>query len=196
MYIPLNAVIVALIYQDSYKTDTLFPSTMTQLFDGLTHALIRRHLVSTNRTLRSFRMPHSLQRREDIEMFQIPSLVKQFLGLARVAYEGLCKKVFIFTELDEDFEPLGMMKKMTSLNVCRGLECSYTFLHLTLQEYMAALHIALMQPSDLDLDTLENRDIVVRFQAGLSRHDKYSRVRELIHNQPLAFMSVIALWIA
>ena len=47
MYIPLNAVIVALIYQDSYDTDTPFPTTMTQLFDALTCALIRRHLVST-----------------------------------------------------------------------------------------------------------------------------------------------------
>ena len=36
MYIPLNAVIVALIYQDSYDTDTPFPTTMTQLFDALT----------------------------------------------------------------------------------------------------------------------------------------------------------------
>ena len=57
MYIPLNAVIVALIYQDSYDTDTPFPTTMTQLFDALTRALIRRHLVSTNRSLRSFHMP-------------------------------------------------------------------------------------------------------------------------------------------
>ena len=30
MYIPLNAVIVALIYQDSYDTDTPFPTIMTQ----------------------------------------------------------------------------------------------------------------------------------------------------------------------
>ena len=99
-----------------------------------------------------------------------------------MAYEGLCKKVIIFTELDEDFEDLGMMKK-TSLNVCTGPECSYTFLHLTLQEYMAALYIALMQPSDLNLDTLENKDVVVRFLAGLSRHDEHSHVRDLIRDQ-------------
>ena len=39
---------------------------------------------------------------------------------------------------DEDFE--GLSIKITSLNVCIGCECSYTFLHLTLQEYMAALY--------------------------------------------------------
>ena len=91
MYIPLNAVIVALIYQDSYDTDTPFPTTMTQLFDALTCALIRRHLVSTHQVPSKYRMPPSLQRTEDIS--KLPPLVnQQLLQLARVAYEGLCRK--------------------------------------------------------------------------------------------------------
>ena len=45
MYIPINAVIVAQIYQDHYNATT--PKTMSQLFDALTRILIRRHLVST-----------------------------------------------------------------------------------------------------------------------------------------------------
>ena len=45
MYLPLNAVIVAMIFKDSYGTDCPFPKTMTQLFDALTRSLIRRHLV-------------------------------------------------------------------------------------------------------------------------------------------------------
>ena len=173
MYIPLNAVIVALIYQDSYDTDTPFPTTMTQLFDALTRALIRRHLVGTNCIIHSFLMPPSLQRMEDIKM--LPPLVDtQFLELARVAYEGLCNKRFVFTELGEDFEGLGMMKKTTSLNVCTGRECSYTFLHLTLQEYMAALYIAIVCPSGLDRAMLRSgrHDVVVRFLAGMCRDDE------------------------
>ena len=91
MYIPLNAVIVALIYQDSYDTDTPFPTTMTQLFDALIRALIRRHLVSTHQVPSDYCMPPSLQRTEDIS--KLPPLVaQQFLQLARVAYESLCKK--------------------------------------------------------------------------------------------------------
>ena len=88
MYIPLNAVIVALIYQDSYDTDTPFPTTMTQLFDALTRALIRRHLVSTHQVPSDYCMPPSLQRTEDIS--KLPPLVaQQLLQLARVAYESL-----------------------------------------------------------------------------------------------------------
>ena len=176
MYIPLNAVIVALIYQDSYDTDTPFPKTMTQLFDALTRALVRRHLTSTHQISINFCMPPSIQHMEDIS--KLPSLVPEhFLKLARVAYESLGKRKYVFTDVDEDLI-LGMMKKTTSLNIHIGRECSYTFLHLTLQEYMAALHIALVYPSDFDLDWLIHERVVVRFLAGICRHDDY-------HSHPL-----------
>ena len=47
----------------------------------------------------------------------------------------------------------------------------YTFLHLTLQEYMAGLHIAIVSPSGLDRATIESgrHDVVVRFLAGICR---------------------------
>ena len=174
MYIPLNDVIVALIYQDSYDTDTPFPTTMTQLFDALTRALIRRHLVSTRRVPSEYCMPPSLQCTEDIS--KLPTLVpQQLLQLAKVAYDSLCEKRYVFTDLGEDFEHLGTMKKATSVNVCTGPGCSYSFLHLTLQEYLTALHIAIVNPSDFDLmEWLEGDSVVVRFLAGMYRHDYHS----------------------
>ena len=173
MYIPLNAVFVALIYQDSYDTDTPFPTTMTQLFDNLNRGLIRRHLVSTYRVSSEYCMPPSLQRTEDISKFP-PLVAQQLLQLAKVAYESLCKKRFVFTDLGEDFGHLGTMKKTTSLNVCTGPGCSYSFIHLTLQEYLTALHIAIVNPSDFKLvEWLKERSVVVRFLAGMCRHDGY-----------------------
>ena len=184
MYIPLNAVFVALIYQDSYDTDTPFPTTMTQLYDTLTRGLIRRHLVSTHRVPSEYCMPPSLQRTEDIN--KLPSVVaQQLLHLAKVAYESLCKKMFVFTDLGEDFEHLGTMKKTTSVNVCTGPGCSYSFLHLTLQEYLTALHIAIVNPSGFELvEWLKEGSVVVRFLAGMYRHDDYHShpvYQELIH---------------
>ena len=173
MYIPLNAVIVALTYQDGYDTDTPFPTTMTPLFDALIRALIRRHLVSTRRIPSEYCMPPSLQRTEDIS--KLPPLVaQQLLQLARVAYESLCEKRYVFTDLGEDFEHLGTMKKTTSVNVCTGPGCSYSFLHRTLQEYLTALHIAIVSPSGFNLvEWLEEGSVVVRFLAGICRHDDY-----------------------
>ena len=173
MYIPLNAVIVALIYQDSYDTDTIFPTTMTQLFDALIRGLIRRHIVSTRQVPNEYCMPPSLQRTEDIS--KLPPLVaQQLLQLARVAYKSLCEKRYIFTDLGEDFEHLGTMKKTTSLNVCTGPGCSYSFLHLILLEYLTALHIAIVNPSDFKLvKWLRDDSVIVRFLAGMCRHDDY-----------------------
>ena len=112
MYIPLNVVIVALIYQDSYDTDTPFPTTMTQLFDALIRALIRRHLVSTHQVPSEYCMPLSLQCTEDIHKLP-PLAAQQLLQLARVAYESLQEKRYVLTDLGEDFEHLGIMKKTT-----------------------------------------------------------------------------------
>ena len=186
MYIPLNAVIVALIYQDSYDTDTPFPTTMTQLFDALTRALIRRHLVSTHQVPSEYCMPPSLQRTEDIS--KLPPLVaQQLLQLARVAYEGLHEKKYVFTDLGEKFEHLGMMKKTTSLNVSTGPGCSYSFLHLTLEEYLTALHIAIAKPSNFKVYKwlMEEDSVVLRFLAGMCRHDEYHHpvYQELVHFQ-------------
>ena len=173
MYIPLNAVIVALIYQDSYDTDMPFPTTMTQHFDTLTRGLIRRHLVSTHRVSSEYCMPPSLQHIEDISKLP-PLVVQQLLQLAKVAYENLCEERFVFTDLGEDFVHLGTMKKTTSVNVCTGPGCSYSFLHLTLQEYLTALHIAVVNPSGFRLFKWpEEGSVVVRFLAGMYRHDDY-----------------------
>ena len=146
---------------------------MTQLFDALTRGLIRSNLVSTRRVPSEYCMPPSLQRTEDISKLP-PLVVQQLRQLARVAYEGLCEKRYVFTDLGEDFEHLGMMKKTTSVNVCTGPGCSYSFLHLTLQEYLTALHIAIVNPSGFELvEWLKEGSVVVRFLAGICRHDDY-----------------------
>ena len=173
MYIPLNAVFVALIYQDSYDTGMPFPTTMTRLFDALTRGLIRRHLVSTRRVSSEYCMPPSLQRTEDISKLP-PVVAQQLLQLAKVAYESLCGKRYVFTDLGEDFEHLGTMKKTTSVNVFRGPGCFYSFLHLTLQEYLTALHIAIVNPSGFEVaEWLKEGSVVVRFLAGMYRHDDH-----------------------
>ena len=177
MYIPLNAVIVALIYQDSYDTDTPFPITMTQLFDALTRALIRRHLVSTRRIPSEYCMPPSLQRTEEIS--KLPPLVaQQLLQLARVAYDSLHENRYVLTYLGEEFEHLGMMKKTTSLSVSvvtNSGSYSYSFLHVALQEYLTALHIAIVNPSGFELvEWLKSHIGAVRFLVEiLFRHDDY-----------------------
>ena len=142
MYLPLNAVIVASIFKDSYGADCPYPTTMTQLYDALTRSLIRRHLVDKKIVPEHYCMPQSLQCRESIKKLP-PSAAAQLLVVARVAYVGLCHGRYVFTEFEVEFDNLGMMKKATSLDIKIGPTCSFSFFHLTLQEYLSALYISL-----------------------------------------------------
>ena len=180
MYIPLNAVIVALIYQHSYDTGTPYPKTMTQLFDALTRALIRRHLVSTRQVPSEYCMPPSLQCIEDIR--KLPPLVaEELLDLVELAYNRVCRRTYVFTDLGKDFKHLSMLKKTTTLNVSAGPECSYSFLHLTLQEYLAALAIVFKN----FLIEFSLGRYVFQFLAGIYSNDDY-------HSQPV-YKKLIAL---
>ena len=178
MYIPLNAVIVAQIYQDHYNATTPFPKTMSQLFDALTRVLICRHLVSTRQVPHDFKMPSSLHCIYDISKLSLQVVLK-FLELAKVAYEGICRNTFVFTDFDEGFDHLGLMNTSTRLNIL-GHKSSFTFLHHTLQEHLAALHIANQLSSELDSlelqQLLEKKDVLVRFLAGMCDDDhEYSQ---------------------
>ena len=173
MYIPLNAIIVALTFLDSYDTNTSFPTTMTQLFDALSRALLRRHLMSTHQFASDFCVPPSLQCTEDIR--KLPSLVaQQLIQLAKIAYEGFKKKRYVFTDLGEDFEHLGLLNKTACLNACASPGCSYSFLHPMLQEYFTALYIVIASPSGFELDDWLDERTIVRFLAGIFGYCDYS----------------------
>ena len=178
MYLPLNAVIVTMIFKDSYGTDCPFPKTMTQLFDALTRSLIRRHLVHNRMITDDYCMPQPLQRNEDIsKLGQLKihdhpeiSAAVQFVKLAKMAYGGLLNETYVFS-CDGDFDHLGLMKKIKSLNdISVGPNYSFCFLHLTLQEYLSAIHIFLLSSTIEVPSSLGRRDMVLRFLAGLCIH--------------------------
>ena len=172
MYLPLNAVIVAMIFKDSYGTDCPFPKTMTQLFDALTRSLIRRHLVHNRMITDDYCMPQPLQRIEDItKLGQLKvrpeiSVADQFFSLAKMAYEGLLNEKYIFSH-EGDFDHLGLMKKNKSLDATVGPTYSFCFLHLTLQEYLSTIHIFLFSSSIGVPSLISTKDMVSRFFGGL-----------------------------
>ena len=152
MYLPLNAVFVASIFEYHHRTDLPFPKTMTQLYDAVTRSLIRRHLVDKKLVPADYTMPIlTLQSIEDIKRLPNP-VPDQLLKLARIAFEGLLYEKYVFTADpgNELFDHLGMMKKTISLDDPTGPTYTFTFLHLTLQEYLSALHMSLvLSPTEL-----------------------------------------------
>ena len=139
MYIPLNCAIIAQVYSESQSSHHLtIPRTRTQLYKALAHSLLVRHMKMKegNREYTSM-LPEGLNK-EDMERFRV---------LAKFAFDsyhkGDSKKVTFFKEdIPEGFFHFGFMNESTEMYAGKGVEQTFSFLHLSLQEYLAAWHIA------------------------------------------------------
>ena len=147
MYIPLNCAIIAKVYSESQSSHHLaIPRTRTKLYKALAHSLLVRHMKMKegNREHTSM-LPEGLNK-EDMERFRV---------LAKFAFEsyhsgrpiwflkGQSKKVTFFKEdIPDGLVHFGFMNESTEMYAGKGVEQTFSFLHLSLQEYLAAWHIA------------------------------------------------------
>ena len=146
MYIPLNSAIVVEVYRNSRKDDTLVPKTMTELYSSLVRSLLLRHVLD--------HPVHGKKKRWRVRSFSdLPQDVHQQLcELGRIAYEGILHgQQVIFSDLPEDFETMGLMQCVPELHPDEGAAVSYNFLHLTVQEYLAAFHLS-QQPVEKQIE--------------------------------------------
>ena len=146
-YIPLNCRIVLYVYQ---QQGTL-PDTLTQLYE-----------VFILYTFKHYKNKIFLEREHDIDqiehvytMKKLPTQVIKCLDcLSETAFTGMTqdKLVFKYTEVTKERGALSL--GLLNLTKCTGvLEAHYyQFLHITIQEFLAARHLAL---------TKSNRDKLV-----------------------------------
>ena len=180
MYVPLNSAIITHVYESCKSSGVVVPKTMTQLYSSLIRTLLLRYLKDkeeykdTCTTINSFK--------------DLPQPVyDQFCEICKIAYKGIvCAETeLIFQDLPSDFDTLGLMQSCPELYVDRGASVSYNFLHLTVQEYLAAYHVS-QQSRDEQVafmrEHIESKklEVVVRFLAGLSElgRDLWDVVRE------------------
>ena len=140
MYIPLNCAIIAQVYYESQQSShhLVLPRTKTQLYKALTHSLLIRHMkMKESNCEHSDMLPEGLNK-EDMEKFKV---------LAKFAFDsyhtGKSKKVTFFKEdIPEGLVHFGFMNESTEMYAGKGVEQAFLFLHLSLQEYLAAWHLA------------------------------------------------------
>ena len=186
MYIPLNAAIVCLVYNESYTKQVQFPKTMTELYDAFTKLLILRHLLDKNEVVEDFEMPPRLMCEEDIRSTLPMTAQKEFWNLVKIAYDGVIIPQYIFNKLDNVKDNLGLMNNVSGL-VSTGTRYTSSFLHTTLQEYLAALYIA-NKPNELTKQTFSNinlqrnsnLEVVLVFYAGIT-----SKLQQELDNHTL-----------
>ena len=176
MYIPLNAAIVVSIYKDSKKGKCILPKTLTELYYALTQILLLRYLYG-----------HAdyEEQKWNIDCFEkdLPDEVyKQLLTICKVAYDGICRKgkkrvQLIFSDRDlGGCETLGFMQSVAEVYVKHGRKMSHNFLHLTVQEFLAAFLICTQSPAEQLKEFQRHKDgrliVVLRFVAGLTKLNK------------------------
>ena len=170
MYIPLNTAIVVELY-DSFASPGghRLPLTLTQLYSELCLYLLECYAKKITSTAEP-------QDESFLSCLNcMPDTVQlQLKEIAKVAYKGIAKQTIVFHDLPHDFEHMNFMNKCERF-VCFGRrkKSSYNFLHLTLQEFLAAFHISL-QPQEEQVKLLQMHHSklhfcqIWRFLAGLT----------------------------
>ena len=137
MYTPVTAKMAAEVFTWSQHTESPPPTTMTELFTAFTLKTLVDHLST-----------HPVYHKQQLKVTTFSDLptdvYKQFHDLCRMAYEGILNRqqlVFSAAHLPTGFAPLDLMQEVPQLYT-EGRASSYHFTHLTLQEYLAAVHIS------------------------------------------------------
>ena len=158
MYVPINAVILIVIYRANRKNGSRapIPKTQTQIYTCLCLTLLQRHLDSVNpqnttrlnrfRDLPDFHYicldsvnPQNttrLNRFRDLPDFHYICLK----ALSRLAFEQFEERKIVFSSDCIKFTHFGFLDSVPASYSGDGT--SYNFLHLTLQEFLAAYHIS------------------------------------------------------
>ena len=178
MYIPLNAAIIVHIYTNNWKKGSTIPRTLTQVYTRLCLTLLERYFNPEIGIV--------LGRLSDIPS----SHTNHFERLAQLAFEQFDKQNVVFhaSDVPSDLVHFGFLNSVSSFRGGGGV--SYNFLHLTLQEYLAAYHIKEL-PNKLDIFnqycTDQRWEMVWRFVSGLTefqfftssiKHDVFTSVSE------------------
>ena len=171
MHTPVTANIVADIFQWSRDMESPPPTTLTQLYTALTCKLLMGHLSS----LKAEGKPPKIRSLEEVP----EDVKKQLLNLCRLSWEGLVRQQLTFSSSAVGGDTLGLMHGVRELYGGKDGQLSYHFMHLTLQEFLAAYHISQLPPDTQQQVIKGHVDtghlaVAVRFFFGLTKSNPFT----------------------
>ena len=141
LQVPLTCNIVCLIFDDTYQHDNKpYPNTMTTLYNQYVRMLLRRHLIETKVIKYNYMMPQHFILEADFNISELADISQNFFSLSKLAFDGVIKQKYIFGKESNNVDKLSMMDTIVSFYHHDEVKSS-SFLHATLQEYLAAVYL-------------------------------------------------------
>ncbi len=151
MHIPLNAEFVVQIYKQFHRSRQTIPNTLTQLYTALVEGLLLRYMKSNP----------DYKQLGSLSLESLPEPVKtHFQQLCLLAFMSFTKLTVQVTFTDSEaalydcFDFLGLMQSSTEPTVNTGTIVTHSFLHFTIQEFLAAYHLS-NEPQNIQITFLE-----------------------------------------
>ena len=181
MYVPLHSAIVMAVYLQHKQ----LPKTRTQLYMALVETILSQYLDDHQEYCGELEILCAID-------FKIPKPVHaNFTELCRISYQTVCRQELIFTNktMPEALHDLGFTDSVPGLYMRRT--CSYNFLHLSIQEFLAAYHVSLLSPQEQEQLLLRSREEyhfqnMMTFVAGIT---KFEGIRNEIVKQVVVIIN-------
>ena len=141
MYIPLHSGIVVELYRMCKDSDKSLPTTKTALYTQLVHTILARHLTK-----------HPTYKYDEIDIDDFTDLPDDicplFRDITELAYENVTRQQLIIKDEDKPIQHLDLMHEVVQqLPNKHKSQHTYTFLHLSIQEYLGAVYMSQMETS-------------------------------------------------
>ena len=163
-YLPLNATILVHLFKSDRNT---LPTTLYGIFSSLVLNCIKRHLK-----LRTQYKDVSIE-----SLDQLPEFTKKpFSILCQLAYDGVMEDKIIFTSLPADVITLSLLQGVESF-IGREKTVSHNFIHLSIQELLAAYYIATQLPASEQVSKFNELFDKSRFSAVFQFYAAITKLR-------------------
>ena len=136
MYVPLYCSVIAelyLMYWNKGKK-AFAPKTLTEIYTALVVYLLQRHFeVDPTSSFQAHKISHLTE--------LPPDMYWSILDISKIAAKGIQNCQYIFDTLE--CNPLGLMSTVQDLYIGESSSICYSFLHQTLQEFLAAFYVVI-----------------------------------------------------